>query len=149
MLVPVGGGNLGASCALVMRVLQPKVRLTGVQSEAAPAVYRSWLQGRSLRVDECQTFAGGLATTYPGRLSCGYLGSGFEHMLLVSDRALLEAAEIMLEETGHLPEGAGAAGLAGLLAEPGRYAGQRVVLLLSGSNFEPVIWEHLRGRAPL
>ena len=48
-----------------------------------------------------------------------------------------------MEETGVLPEGAGAAALAALLAEPGRYSGQKVVILLTGTNFEAAIWERL------
>jgi threonine dehydratase len=65
-------------------------------------------------------------------------------MLLVTDDAIRAAATIMLAETGHLPEGAGAAGLAVLLAHPERFAGQRVVILLTGGNFEPSIWEALQ-----
>jgi len=61
-------------------------------------------------------------------------------MQLVGDETLMEAALVMLAETGQLPEGAGAASVAALLAEPERCAGQKVVLLLSGGNFEPTIW---------
>jgi threonine dehydratase len=56
---------------------------------------------------------------------------------------LISAAALMLRATGHLPEGAGAAALAGVVADPARYAGRHVVILLSGSNFEPIIRERL------
>jgi threonine dehydratase len=142
-IVPVGGGNLIASCALVLKGIRPDVTLVGVQSQAAPAVYQSWRAGKPLQSDHCTTFAGGVATSYPCGFAFPFLQSGVDDMVLVSDEQLVDAAVTMLAETGHLPEGAGAAGLAALLANPGRYAGQRVVLLLSGSNFEPTIWKRL------
>ena len=143
LLVPVGGGNLLAACALVTKTLRPEVRLTGVQSAAAPAVYRSWREGHSVRLDRPQTFAGGLATSFPGSFTFPFIRDRVDELVTVPDEALIEAAVVMLAETGHLPEGAGAAGLAALLADPVRYAGRRVVLILSGGNFERVIWQRL------
>jgi len=147
LLVPVGGGNLLGACALVVKSLRPDARLIGVQPEGAPAVVESWRAGRPLRLDRCATFAGGLATSYPGGFTFDYL-RGVDDMLLVSDDAILDAAVTMLAATGHLPEGAGAAALAGLLADPTRFRGGRVVLLLTGGNYEPLIWQHLTGQRP-
>ena len=144
LVVPVGGGNLIASCALVVKSIRPDLTLVGVQSEAAPAVYDSWRSGTPTQIERCATFAGGLATSYPCRLTFPLIRSGVDDMLLVTDEALGEAAVVMLAETGHLPEGAGAAGLAALLTWPERFAGRRVVLILTGSNFEPAIWDRLR-----
>lgn len=144
LVVPVGGGNLIAACALVMKALRPDAVLMGVQSEAAPAVYESWRAGQSVRLDRCATFAGGIATSYPCSFAFSFIRSGVDEMALVSEEALVQAALIMLEDAGQLPEGAGAAGLAALLADPARYSGQKVVILLSGGNFEPAIWNALR-----
>jgi threonine dehydratase len=146
LFVPVGGGNLIAACSLVVKALRPDATLVGVQSTAAPAVYESWRAQRVVH-DRCETFAGGVATSYPCSLAFGLIQAGVDDMVLVSDDALIEAALTMLAETGHLPEGAGAAGLAALLANPERCHGQKVVLVLSGGNFEPVIWRRLRGQS--
>lgn len=143
LLVPVGGGNLIASCALVVKAIRPDVAVVGVQSEAAPAVYEAWRAGDLKEHQRCDTFAGGLATSYPCRFAFQFIRTGVDDMVLVTDDALREAAVIMLAETGHLPEGAGAAGLAALLTSPARYAGRTVVLILTGSNFEPSIWSAL------
>jgi len=62
---------------------------------------------------------------------------------LVSEDALVDTAFTMLRATGHLPEGAGAAALAGVLADPDRYRGRTVVILLSGSNAEARILDRL------
>ena len=144
MLVPVGGGNLIAACALVVKTLCPDAVLTGVQSEAAPAVYESWRAGHPISLDRCSTFAGGLATSHPGSLTFPLIRSSVDAIVLVAEEALIEAAYVMLAETGQLSEGAGAAGLAALLADPERYRGRKVVLLLTGGNAEPAIWNRLR-----
>lgn len=148
LCVPVGGGNLIAACALIVKALRPDLALIGVQSGAAPAVYESWRARRLLHLERCETFAGGLATSYPCTFAFGLLQAGVDDMVLVRDEDLIEAALTMLAETGQLPEGAGAAGLAALLTQPDRFRGKRVVVILSGGNFEPVIWQRVHGQAP-
>jgi threonine dehydratase len=143
LLLPTGGGNLLGAAALVLSEAAPRVRLTAAQSEAAPSVAVSWQAGEPRWVDRCETFAGGLATNYPGGFTFPYLMKQTDLVTTVSEEALVDAALVMLRATGHLPEGAGAAALAALLANPGRYAGRTVVALLSGSNAEPLIWSRL------
>ncbi len=147
VFVPVGGGNLIAGCALAVKALLPDSTLVGVQSEAAPAVFESWRADRPLTLDRCDTFAGGLATKYPGPLTFPYILSLVDEMTLVSEEAVLDAALTMLAEIGQLPEGAGAAALAGLLVDSERRQGRNVVLIMSGGNFEPVIWDRVRAGA--
>lgn len=146
LLVPVGGGNLLAACALVTKTLCPDVALVGVQSAAAPAVHDSWRAGTAISLARCATFAGGLATSYPCGYTFPFIQRYVDEIVLVSDAALIDAALVMLADTGHLPEGAGAAGLAALLDAPERYADGKVVLVLTGGNFEPLIWDRLTGR---
>lgn len=147
LFVPVGGGNLIAACALIVKALRPDATLVGVQSAAAPAVYESWRARREVRLERCETFAGGVATSYPCSVAFQFIQAGVDDMALVSDEDLIEAALTMLAETGQLPEGAGAAGLAALLADPDRCRGHKAVVVLSGGNFEPAIWNRLRGGA--
>jgi threonine dehydratase len=61
IIVPVGGGSGAAGAAIVAKTLNPSIRVIGVQSDAAPAAYRSWRE-RQLLEDEMKTFAEGLAT---------------------------------------------------------------------------------------
>lgn len=144
LIAPVGGGNLLAALALVTKTLRPETRLIGVQSTAAPAVYSSWRAKRPVQLGPAQTFAGGLATSVPGLYTFPFLRDHVDDLVVVEDDALQDAAVVMLEETGHLPEGAGAAALAALIADRGRFAGRTVVLLLSGGNFERAIWDRVR-----
>lgn len=145
LVLPVGGGNLIGAAGLVLSGIAPQVRLTGIQSDAAPAVQVSWQAGEPKWVDRCDTFAGGLATNYPGGFTFAYFKDRTDLVTLVSEEDLVAAALTMLRATGHLPEGAGAAALAGVLADPARYAGRKVVVLLSGSNVESRVWERLTG----
>jgi threonine dehydratase len=147
LFAPVGGGNLIAACALIVKALRPDAILVGVQSSSAPAVYESWLARQAVRLDRCETFAGGLATSHPCGVAFQLIQSSVDDMVLVSDEELVEAALVMLAETGQLPEGAGAAGLAALLANPDRCRGGKAVVVLSGGNFEPSIWSRVRGGA--
>ena len=146
LIVPVGGGNLIGACASVLGAASPATRLYGVQSEAAPAVFDSFNARKPLTLDRCDTFAGGLATAFPGTYTFDYLMDGVVSMMLVSDEELIAGAIELLRHTGHLPEGAGAAAFAGLRKHPDIFAGRNVVILLSGSNVEPVIWERLKAR---
>jgi threonine dehydratase len=133
IVVPVGGGNLIAGTALVAKWLRPDIRIVGVQSEAAPAVYESWRNG-SPTAARCETFAGGLATSRPGALAFSVLKERVDSMLLVSEDALRRAVVTALAATGEVVEGAGAAPFAGLAAAAPALAGRKVVLLLSGGN---------------
>jgi threonine dehydratase len=144
VIVPVGGGNLLAAVALVTKSVRSEARLIGVQSNAAPAVYSSWREKRPLQLDPPETFAGGLATSVPGLYTFPFLRDRVDDFVLVEDEALQDAAVVMLRETGHLPEGAGAAAFAALLADQRRYAGRKAVLVLTGGNFEDEIWDRVR-----
>lgn len=142
-VVPVGGGNLLGSCSLVLRDAAPQVRLTGIQPAAAPAVYESWQAKQVVESEQCDTFAGGLAANYPGSYSIDYWLDFADDVVSVPDQEFVDAAVVMLLETGHLPEGSGAAALAGVLRDPERYAGRKVVILLSGSNAEVEILDRV------
>jgi threonine dehydratase len=145
LVLPAGGGNLLGATGLVLSAIAPQVRLTAVQSDAAPSVQVSWQTQESTWIDRCDTFAGGLSTNYPGALTFSYWNTLVDRVDLVSEESLISAALRMVRTTGHLPEGAGAAALAGVLADPTRYTGRKVVILLSGSNAEAMILDRLGG----
>ena len=110
--------------------------MIGVQSEAAPAAYRSW-RGRSLVEDATSTFAEGLATRTAFELPQQILWELLDDFVLVSDSALRCATRVMIEKTRNLVEPAGAAALAAVLAEPQRFAGRKVAIVCSGGNISP------------
>ncbi len=136
IVVPVGGGSGAAGACVVAKAVRPSVEVIGVQSEAAPAAYRSW-RGRSLIEDATSTFAEGLATRTAFDLPQQILWELLDDFVLVSDSALRGATRVMIEKTRNLVEPAGAAALAAVLAEPQRFAGRKVAIVCSGGNISP------------
>jgi len=136
IVVPVGGGSGAAGACLVARAVRPSIEVIGVQSEAAPAAYRSWRAG-TLVEDTTSTFAEGLATRTAFELPQRILRDLLDDFVLVSEDALKSATRVMIEKTRNLVEPAGAAALAAVLAAPQRFAGRKVAVVCSGGNISP------------
>ena len=115
------------------KTLKPAMRVIGVQSEAAPAAYRSWRE-RRLVEDRMETFAEGLATRTAFDLPQRILRQRLDDFVLVSDDDIRAAQALMIETTGNLVEAAGAAALAAALQIRDQLAGERVALIASGGN---------------
>ena len=133
IIVPVGGGSGVAGACVVVDAVSPDVAVIGVQSDAAPAAYRSW-RARELVDDEMNTFAEGLATRTPFELPQRIMWELLDDFVLVSDDEIRSAQATMIETTRNLVEAAGAAPLAAALKLRERLAGKRVALMLSGGN---------------
>jgi threonine dehydratase len=136
VVVPIGGGSGAAGCCIVGKTMSPSVRVIGVQSEAAPAAYRSWKEGRPVE-DVMETYAEGLATRVPFALPQQILGRLLDDFVLVSEDEIRAAQRTMIETTRNLIEAAGAAPLAAALRLREELDGKRVVLVASGGNVSP------------
>ncbi len=136
LLVPVGGGSGAAGAAIVAKAVAPQARVIGVQSEAAPAAYLSWKQGRRVEVP-ARTFAEGLATGSPFDLPQAILRAKLDDFVLVGDGEIKAAIRTYLEQTQNLAEGAGAAALAAAVRYRERFLGKKVAVVLSGGNLAP------------
>jgi threonine dehydratase len=131
LIVPIGGGSGAAGACIAAKALRPQMQVIGVQSEAAPAAYRSWKEGRLVE-DEMHTAAEGLATRVGFELPQQILRKHLDDFVLVSEDELRAATLHMLERTRNLIEPAGAAALAAALKLD--LAGKRVGLIASGGN---------------
>ena len=136
IVVPVGGGSGAAGTCVVAKAVRSSVEVIGVQSEAAPAAYRSWRSG-VLVEDTTSTFAEGLATRTAFDLPQQILRDLLDDFVLVSESALKTATRLMIEKTRNLVEPAGAAALAAVLGAPQRFAGRKVAIICSGGNISP------------
>jgi threonine dehydratase len=136
IVVPVGGGSGAAAAGLVAKAVRPSIEVIAVQSEAAPAAYRSWRAG-SLVTATNTTFAEGLATRTAFELPQRIMREKLDDFVLVAEDALRDATRLMIEKTRNLVEPAGAAALAAVLADPGRFAGRNVTLICTGGNISP------------
>jgi threonine dehydratase len=133
IIVPIGGGSGAAGACVVADAVKPDVAVIGVQSDAAPAAYRSWM-AQEFVDDEMNTFAEGLATRTAFELPQRIMWKSLDDFVLVSDNELRAAQKMMIETTRNLVEAAGAAPLAAALKLRTRLAGKRVALVLSGGN---------------
>jgi threonine dehydratase len=145
IVVPIGGGSGAAGACLVAAAMGRPVRVIGVQSEAAPAAYRSW-KGRRLVEDRMETFAEGLATRTAFELPQLILRDGLDDFVLVSDDEIRRAMVIVIEKTRNLVEPAGAAPLAAVMKLPEVFSGKKVAIVASGGNISPGQLAELLGR---
>lgn len=136
IVMAVGGGSQAVGALVAARGLGRPVSVYGVQSEAAPAVYESWRRGEFARGFSAATFAEGIATRNAYEMTFGALREGLAGFVTVTEAALADALRLLLRITHNLVEGAGAAGLAGLLRLRETLAGREVAIVISGGNID-------------
>jgi threonine dehydratase len=134
LAIPIGGGGLISGCATAALALRPDLDVIGVQAELYPSMYAN-LTGVELPC-EGDTLAEGIAVKQPGRITSAIVRRLVNEIVLVSERDLERAVALLLQIEKTVAEGAGAAGLAFLLANPERLRGRRVGLILSGGNID-------------
>jgi len=136
LVIAVGGGSQAVGTLTAARELQPAARVYGVQAAGAAAIHDSWHAGRPIARDSAVTFADGLATRTPYDLTFPALRAGLAGFVAVTEGQIAEALRWLLRTTHTLVEGAGATGLAGLVALREALAGRRVGIVLSGGNID-------------
>lgn len=137
VVVPVGGGGLIAGMAIAAKHLKPDIEIVGVEAEAFPNL-RNLLEGTPI-VEGRSTIAEGIAVKNVGALATAVAGKLVDEILLVSETDLERAIILFFEVEKVVAEGAGAAGLAALLAHPDRFKGRRVGLILTGGNIDSML----------
>ncbi len=132
----IGGGSQAVGGMIAARALAPSVAVYGVQASGASAIHDSWHAGRPLSKEGAETIADGLATrnTYP--TTFGALREGLAGFVAVGEREIADAIRTLLSTTHNLAEGAGAAGLAGLIRLRESLAGKKVAIVISGGNID-------------
>lgn len=134
ILVPIGGGGLISGVATVMAAEAAATEVIGVQTERFPGAWAA-LKGQSC-VTGSATIAEGIAVKAPGSRTLPIIREKVHDVLLVSESDLERAVLVLLEIEKTVAEGAGAAGLAALLANPERFRGRRIMLLVCGGNLD-------------
>lgn len=137
LVIAVGGGGLIGGMATAAKALQPGIRIVGVQTERFPAMYNA-IKGTHLPLGS-STIAEGIAVGSPGEITQAIVRERVDDLLLVDEGDLEQAIVMLLEIEKTLVEGAGAAGLAALIKHPAQFAGQKVGLVLSGGNIDPLL----------
>ncbi|HUW95942.1 MAG TPA: threonine/serine dehydratase [Anaerolineae bacterium] len=138
VLVPVGGGGLISGIALALKSASDKIRVVGVSMDRAPVMYHSLKAGEPIRMEQEDTLADallggiGLENRYSFRMIQDYV----DDFVLVSEKQIAKAMVFALERHHLLVEGAGALGIAALLARKVEGPRHNVVVVVSGSNVD-------------
>jgi threonine dehydratase len=137
LVIPIGGGGLIAGNAISARGIKPAIEIVGVECALYPSMWNA-LKGESRTVGGA-TLAEGIAVKNVGSLTEPVVRELVADVLLVEEAHLERAVNAFLTHQKTMAEGAGAAGLAALLANPERFKDRRVGLILCGGNIDPRI----------
>jgi len=135
VLVSVGGGGMISGIGAVFKHLAPATEIIGVESELYPSMAIA-LGKHSGPLPGGTTIAEGIAVASPGELTLSAARELVDDMLVVPEVLIEDAVALLLQIEKTLCEGAGAAGLAAVLANPERFRGRRVGLVLCGGNID-------------
>ena len=134
IVIAMGGGSQAVGALTVAAARKPSVEVYAVGAAGAPAQYESWRAGRVLTGLPVSTFAEGIATGAAYELTFEALKAGLAGFVTVSEEEMYQAIRDLIRITHNLPEGAGAAGLAGLRKLAPQLAGKRVAIVMCGGN---------------
>lgn len=137
LVIPVGGGGLIAGNALAAKAIRPEIRITGVEVDTYPSM--AACLDPSIAMRGGPTLAEGIAVKNAGRLTAPIVREHVDKIALVSESEIERAVFAFLTLQKTMAEGAGAAGLAGVLADTERYRGRKIGLVLCGGNIDPRI----------
>lgn len=144
VIVPIGGGGLCAGVATAVKQLQPQCRVYGVEPVGADSMSRSRASGKPEAIEAVTTIADSLGAPHAAPYSFALCQQYVDDVVLVDDAALVRAMRLLFAGMKLAVEPAGAAALAALcgpLRE--RVAGQRVAVIVSGTNIDPTTYSRL------
>ncbi|HYC67057.1 threonine ammonia-lyase [Brevundimonas sp.] len=134
LIVPVGGGGLIAGTAIAAKGLKPSIRIFGVEA----AMYPSFSAKRRGETPKCggQTIAEGIAIKAVGDIPFALADPLLEEVLVVEEADFEKGVAFLATLEKTVAEGAGAGGLAALLAFPDKFRGLKVGIELTGGNID-------------
>lgn len=134
LVVPIGGGGLISGMATVAKTHNPNMKVIGVQA----AMYAG-MQAALAKAPEPvggASIAEGIAVKKPGVLTRKVVEALVDEIVLVEEEHIERAITLYVDVEKTTAEGAGAAGLAALLAHPSKFAGRKVGLVICGGNID-------------
>lgn len=134
LVVPIGGGGLISGMSIAARAVKPGIEIVGVEAELYPSM-KNVVEGASGAIGG-DTLAEGIAVKEPGQLTRAIIKEHVDRIDLVAEKDLEHAVALLVAIEKTVVEGAGAAGLALLLAQPQRFAGRKVGTVLCGGNID-------------
>jgi threonine dehydratase len=137
LVIPIGGGGLIAGNAIAAHAIKPSIEIVGAECALYPSMWNAI--HRENRPCGGPTLAEGIAVSKAGALTLPLVREHVRDIILIDEPQIERAVNAFLTLQKTMAEGAGAAGLAAMLAEPARFAGHKVGLILCGGNIDPRI----------
>ena len=142
LVVPIGAGGLISGVSLAAKTLNPGIEIIGVQAKAMAPYYLSRQEGRMAEADVgATTFAEGLASRLTTALPFRMIDRYVDEIIVATEEEMRRGIVLLLEKTHNLAEGAGAAGVAGVVRLHERLAGRKVGTILTGGNLNRHVLE--------
>jgi len=134
LIIPIGGGGLIAGCAVAAKAIKPGIRIFGVEA----AMYPSFTARRAGQPPKCsgQTIAEGIAIKAVGEIPFALADPLIEDVIVCQEADFEKGVAFFATLEKTVAEGAGAGGLAALLAQPERFKGMKVGIVLCGGNID-------------
>jgi threonine dehydratase len=143
VVVPLGGGGLLSGIAIAVKSIRPEVRVIGVEAAGCAPYVGSLEHGEITPVPQTETIADGIAVKHPGEITFPLVREYVDDVVTVTDAEISQTIVQLLERSKAVVEGAGAVGLAALLA--GKVQAKRAVAVLSGGNIDtPLLMQVIR-----
>ena len=136
ILVPVGGGGLATGVSTLAKLLNPKIKVIGVEPEGANCLQESVKAGKVLTLDHVSTIADGTAVKTPGSRIFPYLQKNLDDIITVPDEELVVAFPDMVENHKMVVENSGLLTVAALKHLDVK--GKKIVSILSGGNMDVI-----------
>jgi threonine dehydratase len=134
LVIPVGGGGMIAGCTVAATALRPGIEIIGVEVEAYAALAQR-LAGRPISVGGA-TIAEGIAVRDIGDVPFSIIRERVADVVVVPEQAIEQAIALLVEGAKVVAEGAGAAGIAALLAFRDRFRGRKIGVPICGANID-------------
>ena len=140
IVVPIGGGGLISGIAFAVKQIAPHVKIYGVQAEGAPSMRVSLANGKIQCLSSVATIADGIKVKQPGELTFNYCKQYVDKVVTVSDDEICTAILSLIEREKLVAEGAGATGVAAVIAgKLPELDSKKVCCILSGGNIDVTI----------
>ena len=117
IIVPIGGGGLISGIAIAAKSLLKNVRIVGVQAANCAPMKKSIEAGKVVEVEALETIADGIAVKHPGKITLPIIKEYVDEIVEVTEEEIARAIFFCVQNNRLVVEGAGAAGLAALLAK--------------------------------
>ncbi|MFN8455936.1 MAG: threonine ammonia-lyase [Anaerolineae bacterium] len=136
VVCPIGGGGLISGIAAYLKQTRPEIQIIGVEPAGCPSMQRALQAGGPVKLPRAASLADGIAVKQVGALNYELVKQYVDEVVVVEEDEIANAVLLLLEIEKIVVEGAGAVPLAAILKHKERFAGRRVLSIVSGGNID-------------